>query len=260
MVKERQKEISFGWALAVVVLITVVFCMLKMLGGFGAYNSESKLERFMRIHNIELSEYPQDLLDLMERNSETEDFVLNYPLNKDKEFDIDLSQYQNSDSVPLLMQWDERWGYEEYGNNIIAISGCGPTCLSMVAIYLTNDTSLNPKKISEFSTENGFVIPGNGTSWTLMSEGGVMLGMRVTEIPLDEERIVKNLEAGYPIVCIMGPGDFTDTGHYIVMVGYENGKIKVNDPNSRSNSEKLWEYNDIKEQIRNLWVFRTKEN
>lgn len=245
----------FGVVLTVVVLITVMFSGLKTLGGFGEYITESKLERFMRVHEVDISEYPQELLDLMERNSETEDFVINYPINKDREFDIDLSKYKNSSTVPLLMQWDERWGYEKYGSGMIAMTGCGPTCLSMVTIYLKHDTSFSPKAAAEFSTSHGYSIPGNGTAWTLMSEGGVTLGMNVKELPLDENRIMKNLEAGNPIICIMGPGDFTDGGHYIVMVGYKDGKIMVNDPNSRANSKKLWKYDDIKDQIRNLWAF-----
>ena len=52
----------------------------------------------------------------------------------------------------------------------------------------------------------------------------------------------------------MGPGDFTTTGHFIVLTEYKNGKIRVNDPNSRKNSEKEWEYDAIKNQIRNLWA------
>jgi hypothetical protein len=38
------------------------------------------------------------------------------------------------------------------------------------------------------------------------------------------------------------------------MVGYENGMIRVNDPNSIANSQKLWSYEQIEGQIRNLWV------
>ncbi len=54
----------------------------------------------------------------------------------------------------------------------------------------------------------------------------------------------------------MGPGDFTLKGHFIVMTGIENGKIKINDPNSFKNSNKLWDYDDIYKQINNLWVMR----
>ena len=78
----------------------------------------------------------------------------------------------------------------------------------------------------------------------------------MTEIPLVEKRIFDNLEAGNPIICAMGKGDFTTSGHYIVLVGTENGLIRVNDPNSYENSETLWSYEQIEGQIRNLWVIQ----
>ena len=82
------------------------------------------------------------------------------------------------------------------------------------------------------------------------------LGLDVTEIPLVKKRIMDNLEVGNPIICAMGKGDFTSSGHYIVLVGAEDGKIRVNDPNSHANSEKLWTYEEMESQFRNLWVIR----
>ena len=78
--------------------------------------------------------------------------------------------------------------------------------------------------------------------------------MDVTEIPLDENRIVRNLEVGNPIICVVGPGDFTSTGHFIIMTGYEDGFVSVNDPNSNARSEQLWDLKTVMSQIRNLWV------
>lgn len=46
--------------------------------------------------------------------------------------------------IPLLLQWDERWGYKNYGDNIMAINGCGPTCLSMVVSYLKQNGQYHP--------------------------------------------------------------------------------------------------------------------
>ena len=96
----------------------------------------------------------------------------------------------------------------------------------------------------------------SSTSWTLISEGGVKLGLDVTEIPLVEKRMKDNLEVGNPIICAMGAGDFTSSGHYIVLVGLEDGKFRVNDPNSPEKSSMLWSYEQIQGQIRNLWVIR----
>lgn len=78
--------------------------------------------------------------------------------------------------------------------------------------------------------------------------------MKATEIPLVKKKMVDALEAGKPIICAMREGDFTTTGHYIVLRGVKDGEFQVNDPNSVVNSEKLWSYEQIEGQIRNLWV------
>lgn len=65
--------------------------------------------------------------------------------------------------VPLFMQWDKRWGYESYGDSNIGLSGCGPTCLSMVYLYFTGDVAGNPREIARYCEENGFYTP-SGTS------------------------------------------------------------------------------------------------
>jgi predicted double-glycine peptidase len=53
----------------------------------------------------------------------------------------------------------------------------------------------------------------------------------------------------------MGPGDFTTTGHFIVLTGYDGQGFIINDPNSEENSEKIWTYQQLKNQIKNLWAF-----
>lgn len=213
-------------------------------------------EEFVEKKGLVMDDYPAELLELYDRNPEAKDFVWEYPLKKDEEPKIDLSEYKNSDSMPLFMQWDQRWGYHQYSGNVMGLTGCGPTCLSMVTVHLSGDTSKDPKWMADFSTENGYAAEGSGTAWALFSEGGERLGFDVTEIPLDEKRIAENLKVGNPVVAVMGPGDFTTDGHFIVFVDYEDGKIRVNDPNSKVNSEKLWEFDSISSQIKQLWVFR----
>ena len=250
------------------VLVVLIVLLIALLGAKPMYNlyrdvsfgweERSEQEHIVKNHaetmGISYGEYPISLIRLFERNPETEGFVLNYPFHKDME--VDLSDYDPSQGVPLFLQWDPMWGYEEYGSDFLAITGCGPTCLAMVGFYLTGDEQFAPNIVAEFSQREGHYSPGSGSSWTLISEGGVALGLDVTEIPLVKKRIVDNLEVGNPIICAMGPGDFTTEGHYIVLTGLEDGKFRVNDPNSRINSRRLWSYEEIEEQIRNLWVIR----
>jgi len=217
--------------------------------------TELRVKKYAEENGTYYGLYPGSLIELLERNPETEEFVLEYPFREELEqapFTYDLSE-----GVPLMMQWDQRWGYEHYGSDVVGITGCGPVCLAMAGYYVTGgDERFHPAKMADFAEENGYYAKGNGSSWTLISEGGIKLGLDVTEIPLVKKRIMDNLEVDNPIICSMRAGDFTTTGHYIVLVGAEDGLIRVNDPNSHQNSETLWSYEQLEPQIRNLWVIR----
>lgn len=230
------------------------------VGTTTAANNETEAERTVRIfaeeHGLSPDAWPGSLVELLDRNTETAEFVLGYPELRNKAQTVDMSEYETCDSVPLFMQWDIRWGYIQYGSDMAGITGCGPVCLSMAAYFLTKDPAMSPDNLIRFALENGYCVPGSGSSWTLISLGGEELGLDVTEIPLDENRILANLRVGNPIICVMGPGDFTNGGHFVVMVGLEEGRIRINDPNSHENSEKLWDYARLEGQIKNLWVIR----
>ena len=191
--------------------------------------TEKKVKIYAETMGISYGEYPESLIELYERNPETEDFVLNYPFRE--ETDIDLSAYA-LDAVPLFLQWDPMWGYEKYGSDVIGITGCGPTCLAMAGWYLTGDDIMNPAYIAQFAQKGGYYEK---------------------ELPLVKKKMVTALEAGHPVILAVGKGDFTTTGHYIVLTGTEDGKFRLNDPNSRANSARLWSYEELEGQIRNIW-------
>ena len=158
--------------------------------------------------------------------------------------------------IPLFYQWEEPWGDKVYGSGKMAETGCGPTCLSMVSMYLLNDVSLTPEWMADFSIQNGYCVAGSGSSWLLMSEGAEKLGLLSFELIPVKQTVETHLLEGNPVICIMGPGDFTDEGHFIVLTEMEEGKIRIHDPYSVENSSRLWEFEEIEDQIRNLWAFR----
>lgn len=194
------------------------------------------------------------LQELLELNAEAEDFVNGY-MDRASYLgqEIDLSADFQSGRVPLLMQWDKRWGYDLYGDSMIGLSGCGPTCLAMAYLYFTEDLTANPRTMAQFAYKNGYFVSG-GTSWDLWTEGVKKLGLSGEELPLDQGRMEKALDNGSLIVCSMRPGDFTTTGHFILIYGYDENGFRVNDPNRRSNSEKQWTYEVLQGQIKNLWA------
>ncbi len=190
---------------------------------------------------------------LAENNREAKEFVENYANREDYLNQIiDLSEEVRAGEVPHLLQWDMRWGYEKFGNDIIALSGCGPVCLSMAYIYLTGDTEGNPREMAAYTEEEGY-LTSSGTDWGLWTEGVQKLGLVGEELALDEGRMQEALREGAVIVCSMRPGDFTTTGHYILLKGWDEDGFVVNDPNSVENSRKQWLFKDIQYQIKNLW-------
>ena len=213
--------------------------------------TELKIKTYAEENGLHFAQYPKSLIELLERNPETEEFVLNYPLREKQE--VDLSAYHANDGVPLFLQWDSQWGYEKYGSDFLAVTGCGPTCLAMAGYSLTGSKNMNPGEIADFAEKSGYYAKGYGSSWTLISEGSRRLGLKATELPLVKKKMTEALEKGHPVILAMGAGDFTTTGHYIVLTGYEDGLFAVNDPNSIENSKKQWSYEQLESQIRNIW-------
>ncbi len=254
--KAHRQRLTAGWLL-VSVLLVIFLAGISLLLDSGE-TKNTRIRAFAAEKELPLDAWPAELIELMEKNPETEEFVLYYPLKKDLRPEIDLSGSVQTSAVPLLLQWDERWGYDRFAGELMGLSGCGPTCLSMVCLYLLDDPALTPRYVAAFAEEGGYSDRGNGSTWTLISEGGEKLGLEVEELPLHESSIVRELEAGNPIICVMGAGDFTTTGHFIVLTGYADGFVTVNDPNSVQRSENAWELSAIMGQMRNLWVCRTE--
>lgn len=203
--------------------------------------------------------YPEELRDYYKDYPEALEFVYNYPEKKDETAAIDLSQECGQGEFSLLLQWDERWGYEQYGEGMICSTGCGPTCMSMVYIGLTGDTTKDPLTMSEFAENQGYYENGTGTIWSFMTEGANELGIQSEELMLDEETVKSELQSGHPVILNMKGDVFSASGQYIVLTGIENDQFKVNDPYSRQNSEKLWSWEDFGDQIANLWAYSVPE-
>ena len=212
--------------------------------------AEQLVHAYADLADIPYGKYPKDLIALLETSPEARDFVLDYPVKE--EMEMDLSAYDR-DTVPLFLQWDPMWGYEKYGSSYLAVTGCGPTCLAMAGYYLTEDEEMNPKSIAEFAEEGGYYAKGYGSSWTLISEGAEKLGLSATELPLVKKKMVDAVESGSPVILAMGKGDFTSSGHYIVLTGWDGEAFTVNDPNSKIRSQQLWTYEQLEKQIRNIW-------
>lgn len=199
-------------------------------------------------------QYPEKLLAALVGNPEMAAFVAGYP-EAEKKVGGGFSKEELETENPLLLQWDSRWGYAPYGDSNIGIAGCAPTCLSMVILSLTGNSDATPDALADYSMRNGHYVEGIGTAWTLLSDGAEEYGLTVRELGLDEDEMKACLNRGGLLICSMRPGDFTTSGHFIVLYDYDANGFYVHDPNSRIRSDRQWSYGDIKYQIKNIWGY-----
>ena len=176
------------------------------------------------------------------------------------------------DLVPLYDQTDyPHLPYGDYGT--ISSHGCGITCLSMVATYLTDD--YETYQVDKLAEQFGEYNTVHGSLWKLFKDSAEELGLQL--VPSDAHNaewyswktVEEALRNGQVVIALQGEGLFTSGGHFIVLTGInEDGLITVNDPNGKNwyrNKELRdgFKYGFTKEQITEnggpYWIYDKKE-
>lgn len=179
-------------------------------------------------------------------------FITKYPQDAYEAY----TETVNKGTVPLLYQWDPRWGYIEYSGTTFGCTGCGPTTLSMVYMGVTGSNDMSPGDMAKLANEHGYETDNEGTMNQFFVEEAAGLGMQVDVLDVETEALTDALKDGKVIICNVGPGDFTDYGHFIVISGLtSDGDLKINDPFSSVNSAKNWDPDEVVEQTVALYAY-----
>lgn len=160
-------------------------------------------------------------------------------------------------------QTDEKWG--NYGYDSINGYGCGPTAMAMIVNTLRNDVYYTAQDMADIFVEEGFWCHGSGTYYHFADGSGERFGLTVEYLPVDTPatKLVQHLLTGKLAIALMGPGHFTNGGHYIVLHGATlTGDILVADPASRDRSLTTWDPQLILDELSPartagapLWLF-----
>lgn len=165
-------------------------------------------------------------------------------------------------------QGEAPWADACFGSDPISGYGCGPTAMSMVVSTLGNEI-VDPAQMAQTAYEQGYCAPGSGSYLSIVEGIARLFGLDTQpcgDISADE--LCQLLASGHLLVALMGPGHFTDGGHFIVLRGLTlTGEILVADPNSRERSLALWDPQLILDELSAsrtdgapLWCFSTLEN
>lgn len=158
-------------------------------------------------------------------------------------------------TMPHLYQTDPAWANKSYAGGTVRANACGPTSLTMVYIYLTGRTDMDPGAMAAFADANNYA-PTGATEWSFMTEGASMLGINSAYINPSRRDITNALANSRPVICSVSPGDFTTVGHYIVLRSIDDrGMVEVFDPNSPYNSARRWGIQRIINQTNVCWSF-----
>ncbi|UUX33053.1 C39 family peptidase [Fundicoccus culcitae] len=150
--------------------------------------------------------------------------------------------------VPLLTQKDPEWRDVKYGNDaneLMGETGCAILSLAMVHEYLSG-SPVSPIDILDWSKEN-YYVDNHGTSWNIFGDFANQFGYGFINHGDNFYSAINAVQNGEVVVASVLPGYFTDVGHILVIRGYQNGMVYVNDPND--DPDKMYSVQGIDESV-----------
>ena len=144
--------------------------------------------------------------------------------------------------VTYFCQADEEWSELPFGTDTIGPYGCGPTAMAMAVSSMTG-TVINPGEMSQRAFELGCWAEFHGSYHYIVNVLADEYSLRSDAFEgRDAASLVSALISGRLLVALMGPGHFTNGGHFILLRGVTlSGDILVADPNSRERSLTAWD-------------------
>ena len=157
-----------------------------------------------------------------------------------------------SQEIVYYNQTDEAWAEEKYGSDRLGGYGCGPAAMAMAVSSLT-ESGLDPAQMAQYCVDHGYWAKKRGSYLSMVP--GVAEDFGLTCTPLlpeetDADLLTQHLLSGSLAVALMGPGHFTNGGHFIVLRGVTlDGSVLVADPASRERSLTTWDPELILEEL-----------
>ena len=165
------------------------------------------------------------------------------------------------------MQTDSRWKNKNYSapgeKKTIGSAGCGVACSAMVIATLKNK-NITPVETANWSMAHGYKALNQGTYYTYFvpqfKEYGIeckrlnssnLYGKSSSTYHTEALNALKN--NNWVIAC-MGKGTWTSSGHFVLVYGYKDGYVYINDPASKASYRIKNTWTTFAKQIKYLWT------
>ncbi len=174
-------------------------------------------------------------------------------LNDDTTLDDSSANSAEDCIIPVytFYQTDAQWADYLYGGyDPISTHGCGPTTLATAVCSLTGQL-ITPIDVAKWSANNGCYSKGYGSYHTLIPNGASYYGLTCESCDdISQESFQTYLSEGKLLILLMGPGDFSTSGHFILVHGYTaDGEFYVSDCFSEENTAQTWSADSLISQL-----------
>ncbi len=170
------------------------------------------------------------------------------------------------------LQTDPRWKNHDYSakgeKKTIGSAGCGPTAAAM-AIATLKDKHVTPVTTAQWSMAHSYKALNQGTYYSYfvpqMSAYGIackrlntsnLYGKSSSAAHTEAQNALKN---GDWVIACMGKGNWTSSGHFILLYGYENGYVYINDPASTKAARVKNTWALFARQVKYMWTVRVPD-
>ncbi len=170
------------------------------------------------------------------------------------------------------LQTDPRWKAADYSakgeKTTIGASGCGPTAMAMV-LATWADKSVTPATECAWALAHGYKAPNQGTYYGYFKPAAARYCINCRMLnsvsiygnakSAYHDQAAKALEDGALVIACMGPGNWTRSGHYVLVWRIDGETVYINDPASTLARRTKGSYVLFRQQVKYYWTIEAPE-
>lgn len=170
------------------------------------------------------------------------------------------------------LQTDPRWKAVDYSakgeKTTIGASGCGPTAMAMV-LATWADPSVTPKTECAWALAHGYKALRSGTYYGYFPPAAKRYGLSCYRLNFQNlygdsksayhAQVKDAVDRGDLVIACMGKGNWTRSGHYVLVYGIQGNTVFINDPASTKESRVRGDWSLFKQQVKYYWAIERPE-